>query len=127
MKTTTTIALILAMSASGIAMAQSGGMNHASMPGMQHGDMTVAEAGKNAQDNTQKEPVHQAVGVVKAVNPAKGSVTLAHEAIASLKWPAMTMSFAVQDAKLFDKLVVGSKVKVELTKQKSDYVITAVK
>lgn len=127
MKSTSTIALILAMSASGLAAAQSGGMNHTNMPGMQHGDMKVAEADTSAQDKTQKEPVHQAVGVVKAVNPAKGNVTLAHEAIASLKWPAMTMSFVVKDAKLFDKLVVGSKVKVELTKQKSDYVITAVK
>lgn len=126
MKTTTTIALILAMSASGFASAQSGGRNHASMPGMQH-EMAIADAGKSASDSTQKEPVHQAVGVVKAVNPAKGSVTLAHEAIDSLKWPAMTMAFAVKDAKLFDKLAVGSKVNVEITKQKSDYVITAVK
>lgn len=127
MKVTSTIPLIFALSASGFAAAQSGGMNHANMPGMQHGDMTVAEAGKNVQDKAQKEPVHQAVAVVRAVNPAKGSVTLAHEAIASLKWPAMTMAFVVKDSKLFEKLTVGSKVKVEFTKQGSDYVITTVK
>ena len=127
MKVTSTITLILALSASGFATAQSGDMNHAGMPGMQHRDMTIAEAGKNAPDNMQKAPAYQAVAVVRAVDPAKGGVTLAHEAIQSLKWPAMTMSFVVKDNKLFDKLAVGSKVNVEFTKQGSDYVVTAVK
>src|ERR1039457_3409710 len=107
MKLTSTITLIVALSASGFAAAQSASMNHASMPGMQHGDITIADAGKNAPDNTQKAPAHLAVAVVRAVNPAKNSVTLAHEAIPSLKWPAMTMAFVVKDKKLFDKLAVG--------------------
>jgi Cu(I)/Ag(I) efflux system periplasmic protein CusF len=127
MKVTSTITLILALSASGFAAAQSGAMNHSSMPGMQHGDMTIAEAGKNAPENLQKVQAHQAVAVVRAVNPAKGSVTLAHEAIQSLQWPPMTMAFVVKDKKLFDKLIVGSKVNVEFTQQGSDYVVTAVK
>jgi Cu(I)/Ag(I) efflux system periplasmic protein CusF len=127
MKITSTISLILILSASGLATAQSGGMNHAGMPGMQHGEMTKAEAGKNGQDDTQKAQAHQAIAIVRAVNPVKGSVTLAHEAIQSLHWSAMTMSFAVKDSKLFDKLAVGKKVNVELTKLGSDYVVTAVK
>lgn len=127
MKIISIIALTIAMSAPGLAAAQSGGMNHAHMPGMQHGGTTVAEAGKNAHSSAQKEPAHQAVAVVRAVNPAKGSVTLAHEPVASLKWPAMTMNFVVKDNQLFDKLTVGSKVNVEFTKQPSGYVITAVK
>lgn len=127
MKITSTISLILIWSASGLAMAQSGGMNHVGMPGMQHGEMTKAEAGKKAQDDTQKAPAYQAVAIVRAANPSKGSVTLAHEAIESLHWPAMTMGFAVKDSKLFDKLAVGKKVQVELTKLGSDYVVTAVK
>jgi Cu(I)/Ag(I) efflux system periplasmic protein CusF len=127
MNVSSTISLIFIWSLSALAMAQSGGMNHAGMSGMQHGAMTKAEAGKTGQDATQKAPAHQAVAMVRSVNPAKGSVTLAHDAIDSLHWPAMTMGFAVKDSKLFDKLAVGKKVQVELMKQGSDYVVTAVK
>ena len=112
MKIVSIISLALALSASGYATAQSGGMDHAAMQGMR--------------DAAQKAPEHQAMAVVRAVNPAKGSVTLAHEAIPSLNWPAMTMGFAVKDSKLFDKLAVDSKVKVTLTKQGGGYVVTAV-
>jgi Cu(I)/Ag(I) efflux system protein CusF len=126
MKITSTVSLILALSASGFAIAQSGGMDHAGMPGMPHGDMKTAETGKNMHDDVQKVSVHQAMAVVRAVDPAKGSVTLAHEAIPDLNWPAMTMGFVVKDSKLFDKLAVGRKVTVTLTKQGSDYVVTAV-
>ncbi len=124
MKTTATIAVILALSASSLALAQSA-ENHAAMPGMQQDDVKNAEAGPKVQEAIQAP--HAAVAVVRAVNPATGNVTLAHEAIRSLHWPAMTMGFAVTDKKLFDKLVVGKTVHVELTKQGSAYVVTAVK
>lgn len=127
MKITSTISLILILSTAGIAMAQSGGMNHAGMSGMEHGDMKNAEADKNKPGDTQKTPTHQAVAIVRTVNQAKGRVMLAHEAIQSLNWPAMTMGFAVKDNHLFDKLAVGKKVNVEIIKQGSDYVVTAVK
>jgi Cu(I)/Ag(I) efflux system protein CusF len=67
------------------------------------------------------------IGVVKSVDKAKGTVTLAHEPIAALSWPAMTMAFKVTDAMLFDKLNVGKKVEFTLTKQGADYVVTTVK
>lgn len=112
MKIVSIISLVLALSASGFATAQSGGMDHANMPGMH--------------DTVHNESEHQAMGIVRAVDPAKGKVTLAHEAIPDLNWPAMTMGFTVKNSKLFDKLTVGSKVKVTLTKQGADYVVTAV-
>jgi Cu(I)/Ag(I) efflux system periplasmic protein CusF len=68
-----------------------------------------------------------AVGVVKQVDAAAGKVTIAHEAIKTLGWPAMTMSFSVKDKMLFDKLAVGKKVNFEVAKQGDDYVVTAVK
>ena len=71
--------------------------------------------------------MHQADAVVKAVDAAAGKVTLAHEPVKSLGWPAMTMGFAVKDKALFDKLVVGQKVHVELKKEGADYVVTSVK
>ena len=71
--------------------------------------------------------IHKTSAVVKAVDVANGKVTLSHGAIASLNWPPMTMAFTVKDKGLFDKLVVGKTVNVELMKEGSGFVVTAVK
>lgn len=123
MNHTSTIALMLALSAPSLAGAQSSSTSHADMPAMQHAETKIAQSTKT----TPQAPTHQAIAIVKAVNPAKGSVTLAHEAIKSLDWPAMTMGFTVKNSKLFDQLTVGSKVTVEIAKQGAAYVITSVK
>ncbi|WP_447737829.1 copper-binding protein [Rhodanobacter soli] len=52
----------------------------------------------------------QSVGVVKAIDPAKGTVTLQHEAIAAIGWPAMTMPFKVAPPDLLTHVKVGDKV-----------------
>jgi len=70
---------------------------------------------------------HSAVGVVKQVDDAAGKVTISHGAIPTLSWPAMTMTFAVKDKSLFNKLAVGKTVAFELTREGSDYVVTSVK
>jgi Cu(I)/Ag(I) efflux system protein CusF len=81
---------------------------------------------EGAQDQVQAAGPHKTTAVVQAADPSKGTVTLAHQAIASLNWPAMTMSFAVKDRNLFEKLAVGKTVNVELTRQGASYVVTAV-
>lgn len=48
-------------------------------------------------------------GIVQETDPANGSVTIAHQAVPALKWPAMTKSFAVTDKTLFSRLKVGEK------------------
>ncbi|BCK87003.1 hypothetical protein MIZ01_0773 [Sideroxyarcus emersonii] len=70
---------------------------------------------------------NKGVGVVEAVDREKGTVTLSHEPIASLGWPAMTMDFAVGDKKLFSKLATGKKVEFQFVKQHNSYVVTGVK
>ena len=57
---------------------------------------------------------HRGVGTVKAVDPANASVTVAHEPIASLKWPAMTMDFKVRDAALLRTLKPGQRIVFDL-------------
>jgi len=47
--------------------------------------------------------------------------------VASLKWPAMTMSFLVKDKATLEKLREGGKVEFEFVQQGKDYVITSVK
>ena len=70
---------------------------------------------------------HRTTGVVKSVDTKNNTVTLAHEPVASLKWPAMTMTFKAADPKLVEGLTVGKKVEVEFAQRDKDYVITSLK
>lgn len=141
MKHHTMIATMLALAVSGMGAAQAQsnqtGMNAKSCQNMQGMDMKNMDA-KSCQDMMKgmdmhqankgsKTTRHEAVGTVKSVDPAAGTVTLAHGPVKSLNWPAMTMGFAVKDKALFDKLSVGKKVDVEIVQQDDKYVITAVK
>ena len=71
--------------------------------------------------------VHMATGTIKKVDPKSGLVTLAHDPVKSMNWPAMTMGFRVQDKMLLDKLAVGKKVDFEFVQGTKGYVVTAVK
>ena len=55
--------------------------------------LLLTVAGTPAQAQT--AAAHPATGVVKSVDRAKGTVTLAHGPVKSLNWPAMTMPFTV--------------------------------
>lgn len=70
---------------------------------------------------------HQATGVVKRVDQAKGVVSLKHEAIKSLGWPGMTMEFNVRDPKLLAGVKPDQQVKFEFIEDKGRYVITSIK
>ncbi|MBS0362908.1 MAG: copper-binding protein [Proteobacteria bacterium] len=51
----------------------------------------------------------QGTGVVTAVDPAGGTVTLKHDPIPSLGWPSMTMDFKAAPA-LIARMKVGQKI-----------------
>ena len=70
---------------------------------------------------------HKAMGTVKKVDAKTGVVTLAHEPVKTMNWPAMTMGFKVKDKLLLDKLRAGKKVRFEFMQENKDYVITGVK
>ena len=114
MKQSIALSLVLALSVAAPAV------SHAQSGGMKDTDMS-------------KKPVagtpaaHKATGVVKKVDPKAGSVTLAHDPVKSLNWPAMTMGFQVKDKMLLDKLAVGKKIEFEFVQQGKDYVITLVR
>jgi len=57
---------------------------------------------------------HQGTGKVMAVDRAKLSIKLAHDAIKSLGWPGMTMDFSVANASLLDGIKTGDAVRFEL-------------
>ena len=82
---------------------------------------------KHEHGTAQKAQTHQAVGVVKSVNTEKGSVTIAHEPVPSLKWPGMTMSFKARDKKMLQPLKPGAKIEFDFEQRGKDYVITRIK
>ena len=59
----------------------------------------------------------EGTGVVKKIDAKSGSVTIAHDPIKALNWPAMTMPFKVADKALLAKVKVGAKVRFDLNGQ----------
>ena len=49
----------------------------------------------------------EGTGVVKKIDAKTGSVTIAHDPIKALNWPAMTMPFKVADKALLAKVAAG--------------------
>jgi len=71
---------------------------------------------------------HQAVGSVDSVDAKAGTVTLNHEPVATLKWPAMTMDFVLANASLMQGLTPGAPVSFEFVERKpGEWVVTAIK
>lgn len=59
----------------------------------------------------------EGVGVVKAIDVKNASITIAHDPIPALKWPAMTMPFKVADPALLKGVQPGAKVRFYLKGQ----------
>ncbi len=59
------------------------------------------------------QTMHQGMGVVKAINEKSGKVQIAHQPIAALGWPAMTMWFGL-DARHLRDIKVGDKVRFDM-------------
>lgn len=108
-----TLTILLSMTlASGIS--QAAGLAH---------DMSQHEMATMAAANTSSPT---GVGVIKAVNETAGKVQIAHEAIAGLNWPAMTMWFDLQKP-LPANLKVGDRVLFELAQNPNNkWVITRI-
>lgn len=69
---------------------------------------------------------HQTTAVVKDVDEKNSRVTLAHDPVPTLDWPAMTMGFSVADKVLLKDLKAGTKIRFTFTKQNGSYVITEI-
>jgi Cu(I)/Ag(I) efflux system membrane fusion protein len=67
---------------------------------------------------------HQAQGILEALND-DGTVSISHDPIPSLKWPAMTMDFALANAALAASIKPGSKVNFEIVERgEGEWVVT---
>ena len=79
-----------------------------------------ASAAKSA--TTSAAPEYRTQGVVMEIDA--DTVTLEHEPIAALKWPAMTMPFRIADKTLVQGVKKGQTVQFGFVKQGDDYVVT---
>ena len=115
----TLLGAALMLVASSAAFAQPDGMKGMAM---KNGDMKnmPMQAGQN-------QTTHKTTGTVRKSSPAAGTVTIDHQPVKTLNWPAMTMTFTVKDKALFDKLRTGAKAEFEFAQEGKNYVITAVK
>lgn len=68
----------------------------------------------------------RSTGTVTAIDKAAGRITLAHQAIPEVNWPAMTMAF-VAKSEFLDKVSVGDKVAFDVTIKGSAGEVTALK
>jgi len=94
--------------------------------------ITYAQTGMHGMDTHKKQdskraPAHQASGVVTKIDPGTDKVTIRHEPVPSLNWPAMTMAFKAGDKKMLQKLKPGAKIDFDFQQQGKDYVITNVR
>ncbi|MEH6662909.1 MAG: copper-binding protein [Parasphingorhabdus sp.] len=81
----------------------------------QMGDMAMSGEVKNA----------NGIGIVTAVDADGGKITLDHEAIPSVGWPAMTMGFSV-NSELLKSVAVGDKVEFDISVHGNAAQVTAI-
>ena len=131
MKRVMTVLAALAVSAA--VHAQSGGMKGMDMKDMDMKDMDKKGMNKKGMDKKGMDKkggqggVHNATGTVASVDEANGKVTINHDPIKSLNWPAMNMTFSVKDKKMLSKAKAGEKIRFSFVQSGSDYTITQIK
>ncbi len=79
--------------------------------------------GKNVPRTNQSA---QGTGVIEAIDTAKGTVTIKHKAIASIHWPAMTMTFNADPPSLLKDVKVWEKVDFTLHPAGMHSTVTAI-
>ncbi|MFA5082512.1 MAG: efflux RND transporter periplasmic adaptor subunit [Hydrogenophilaceae bacterium] len=64
---------------------------------------------------------------IVTADPKSGALTMEHDPIPALKWPAMTMDFKVAAPAILGGLNKGQAVEFDLAKEGGDYVVTAIR
>lgn len=86
--------------------------------------VAASAAGESASAASSAPRSFTVAGVIQKVSPTE--MTLAHEAVPGLKWPAMTMDFKLEDPKLAQARKPEQKVRFTFEQRGDDYVITRV-
>lgn len=109
-------ALVLALSISLPAVAQTGHAHHGHHGG-HHASPPTAKA---------DAPAPFAEGTVRRVHSDENAVTIAHGPLEALGMPPMTMRFDVSDSALLEGLSVGQTVRFQVVQRGEAFVVTAI-
>ncbi len=92
------------------------------------GGFTPVEGAKPAATPEAKSVGHHAEGKLLSMDLAAGTVSVSHQPIPSLKWPAMTMDFVLANPALVQGLKPGAKIAIEIVERSpGEWVITSLK
>ncbi len=117
MKTKLAFCLTLAMASTAIAQ-QHGSMQHGSehMKNMPMGDAETMQQRHDrhmGQDSAAAKTI-STTGTVKKIHQNKNMLTIAHEPVPELEWPAMTMGFKATEEQI-NQVQEGDKIRFEFT------------
>lgn len=101
----------LAFAAGPVIAQDMGDMKH--MPGMMH-DMPAARTG-------------QGTGVITAIDAKAGKLTIKHDPIAAIGWPAMTMTFKASPPTLLNAVRIGQTIAFDVKAQGMSGEVTAIR
>lgn len=97
-----------------------GGLGHAG-----HGAQAAPAGPAGAKTSTTVS--HRSEGKVESLDSKVGAVTIAHSAVPSLKWPAMSMEFKLANSSMLDGLKPGMAVTFEFVERaQGEWVITSI-
>lgn len=88
-------------------------------------DMGGMKMNEHAMGMEAMQPAHQTSGTVKAIEPAKGTITIAHGAVKSANWPAMKMTFKIAP-EMIGGIQVGQQVEFEFVAKGMEATITKI-
>jgi Cu/Ag efflux protein CusF len=87
-------------------------------------DMPMPESAPTGSTETQ---THMTKGTIQSVDREAGTIKIAHEAVPSLNWPAMTMDFKVPNKEDLAGLKEGDLVEFQFAEESAGrYAITAI-
>ena len=110
----TLVGAVLTLQMSG-ALAQGGMSDMKKMPGM-----------NDKMNDTKKATTANGTGTITALNAANHKITFDHGPIPAIKWPAMTMEFAVAPSVDLAKLKTGDKVNFTLSGSGNTYTVQSI-
>jgi Cu(I)/Ag(I) efflux system periplasmic protein CusF len=100
-------------------------MSIAALPAMaQQAAASATPAAAGVADKS--DMAKMADGEVRKIDVSQNKLTLKHGEIKKLDMPPMTMVFRIKDAKLFEGLAVGDKVKFAAEQIDGNYVVTQI-
>lgn len=118
------LSLVAALTLSAVNVSLAQGMKDAE--GMKGMGMDKPMKGMDGMSKSAKPSDAKGTGRVTAINASDHKITLDHEPIPAIKWPAMKMEFAVAPSVDLSKVKEGEKVDFALSGSGSNYTVQSI-